>query len=58
MEWWFVYGDLLYQQYQNERLRQAQKEALITIARGQSGIWAINLDLLSLVLAFLPFHIQ
>jgi hypothetical protein len=58
MEWWFVYGDRLYQQYRNERLRQAQKGVLIKVARGQSSAKGMGLDLLMFILVFVNFHIH
>jgi hypothetical protein len=58
MEWWFVYGDRLYEQYRNERLRQAQKEVLIKVARGQSSAKGMELDLLMFILVFVNFHIH
>ncbi len=56
MQWWFVYGDLLHQQYRNERLQETENEALVALARGQSDTKRDFLDLLALILAFVNFH--
>ncbi len=56
MQWWFVYGDLLHQQYRNERLQEAENESLVALARGQSDTRPYFPDLLALILAFVNFH--